>query len=80
MNDAALDELDEQLARARSGERSALAALVQAHQRSVYSLALRMLGTPDLAEDLTQDVFMLLNDNLSSIGSGKHTWPSGCAR
>lgn len=72
MNDAVGDVLDEHLARARSGERSALAALVQAHQRSVYSLALRMLGTRDLAEDLTQEVFMQLNGNLASIGSNKH--------
>ena len=64
--------MDEQLDRARSGERSALTLLVQAHQRSVYSLALRMLGTRDLAEDLTQDVFMQLNGNLRAIESNKH--------
>lgn len=72
MNDAALDLLDEQLAKARSGERAALTALVQAHQRSVYSLALRMLGARDLAEDLTQDVFMQMNGNLRTIESNKH--------
>jgi RNA polymerase sigma-70 factor (ECF subfamily) len=72
LNEAALVLTDEQLAKARSGERAALAALVGAHQRSVYSLALRMLGTRDLAEDLTQDVFMQLNSNLNSIESAKH--------
>jgi RNA polymerase sigma-70 factor (ECF subfamily) len=72
LNDAALDLLDEQLAKARSGERAALTALVQAHQRSVYSLALRMLGARDLAEDLTQDVFMQMNGNLRTIESNKH--------
>ena len=72
MNDGALDPLDEHLAQARSGERAALAVLVNAHQRSVYSLALRMLGTRDLAEDLTQDVFMQLNGKLSAIESNKH--------
>ncbi len=72
MNDSACELLDEYLARARSGERAALASLVRAHQRSVYSLALRMLGTRDLAEDLTQDVFMQLNDNLGSIESSRH--------
>ena len=64
--------MDEQLDRARSGERSALTLLVQAHQRSVYSLALRMLGTRDLAEDLTQEVFMQMNGNLRTIESNKH--------
>jgi RNA polymerase sigma-70 factor (ECF subfamily) len=64
--------LDEQLAKARLGEKNAMGALVRAHQRSVYSLALRMLGTRDLAEDLTQDVFMQLNGNLNSIQSAEH--------
>ena len=72
MNDEVFDVLDEQLALARSGERSALAALVHAHQRSVYSLALRMLGTRDLAEDLTQEVFMQLSGNLATIESNRH--------
>jgi RNA polymerase sigma-70 factor (ECF subfamily) len=72
LNDEASDLLDEHLAKARLGERSALAALVRAHQRSVYSLALRMLGTRDLAEDLTQEVFMQMNDNLRSIESSRH--------
>jgi RNA polymerase sigma-70 factor (ECF subfamily) len=71
LNDAP-DVLDAELAKARLGERAALTALVQAHQRSVYSLALRMLGTRDLAEDLTQDVFMQLSANLAGIASNKH--------
>ncbi|HEY2675844.1 MAG TPA: sigma-70 family RNA polymerase sigma factor [Steroidobacteraceae bacterium] len=72
MNEADIEFLDAQLARARLGEASALAALVHAHQRSVYSLALRMLGTKDLAEDLTQEVFMQLSGNLKSIESNRH--------
>jgi len=72
LNDGARDLLDDELAKARLGERTALAVLVQAHQRAVYSLALRMLGTRDLAEDLTQDVFMQLNGNLRAIESNKH--------
>lgn len=72
MNEADPGFLDEQLSRARLGESSGLSALVRAHQRSVYSLALRMLGTKDLAEDLTQDVFMQLSGNLKSIESNQH--------
>ena len=64
--------MEEQLSRARLGESTGLSALVRAHQRSVYSLALRMLGTKDLAEDLTQDVFMQLSGNLKSIESNQH--------
>ncbi len=63
---------DHELALARNGDAQALTALVLAHQRSVYSLALRMLGTRDLAEDLAQDVFMQLNGNLNSIESREH--------
>lgn len=72
MNDDVTDSLDEQLQKARCGERAALTLLVQTHQRSVYSLALRMLGTRDLAEDLTQEVFMQMNGNLSTIDSNRH--------
>jgi RNA polymerase sigma-70 factor (ECF subfamily) len=72
LNEADSGFLDEQLSRARLGESSGLSALVRAHQRSVYNLALRMLGTKDLAEDLTQDVFMQLSGNLKSIESNQH--------
>jgi RNA polymerase sigma-70 factor, ECF subfamily len=72
LNEDSTDLLDEQLEKARRGERAALTLLVQAHQRSVYSLALRMLGTRDLAEDLTQEVFMQMNGNLSTIDSNRH--------
>jgi RNA polymerase sigma-70 factor, ECF subfamily len=64
--------MDEQLEKARRGERAALTLLVQTHQRSVYSLALRMLGTRDLAEDLTQEVFMQMNGNLRAVESNRH--------
>ena len=63
---------EHELAQARMGNPQALTALVRAHQRSVYSLALRMLGLKDLAEDLAQDVFMQLNRNLQSIESSAH--------
>jgi RNA polymerase sigma-70 factor (ECF subfamily) len=72
LNEAAPGLSDEQLAKARSGDTAALASLIQAHQRSVYSLALRMLGSRELAEDLTQEVFMQLNGNLKSIASNTH--------
>jgi RNA polymerase sigma-70 factor (ECF subfamily) len=71
-NEPALIGMDEQLLEARAGEPKALAALVRAHQRSVYSLALRMLGARDLAEDLTQEVFMEMTDNLTSMQSNEH--------
>jgi RNA polymerase sigma-70 factor (ECF subfamily) len=64
--------LDAQLSKARRGDRAALAVLVRAHQRSVYSLSLRMLGVREAAEDLTQDVFMQLSANVNVIESSQH--------
>jgi RNA polymerase sigma-70 factor (ECF subfamily) len=64
--------MEDQLSKARLGQTAALAALIQAHQPTVYSLALRMLGTQDRAEDLVQDVFMQLSRSLKSIESCDH--------
>lgn len=66
------DPLDEQLARARMGDRAAFAHLVRAHQRSVYSLALRMLSDQEAARDLAQDVFLQLHFKLMHIESSAH--------
>jgi RNA polymerase sigma-70 factor (ECF subfamily) len=63
---------EHELAQARLGNPQALTALVRAHQRSVYSLALRMLGLKELAEDLAQEVFVQLNSSLPSIESCAH--------
>jgi RNA polymerase sigma-70 factor, ECF subfamily len=60
------------LSRARAGEPIAFAALVRTHQRTVFSLALRMLGTREAADDLAQDVFLQLHQNLNAIESDAH--------
>lgn len=60
------------LARARAGDRFALATLIRAHQRVVYSLALRMLSDVHEAEDLAQEVFMQLHRRLALIESDAH--------
>jgi RNA polymerase sigma-70 factor, ECF subfamily len=63
---------EELLSRALAGETVAFATLVRDHQRSVYSLALRMLSDRQKAEDLAQEVFLRLYRNLSSVGSTAH--------
>lgn len=50
----------------------AFAALVRTHQRTVYSLALRMLGSREAADELAQDVFFQLHRKLETIESGAH--------
>lgn len=63
---------DELLTRARAGESSAFAALVRRYQRTVYSIALRMLNDRHRAEDLAQEVFLQLYRTLHSIDSDAH--------
>ena len=63
---------EELLSRALAGDAAAFGALVRDQQRSVYSLALRMLADRQKAEDLAQEVFLRLYRNLSSVGSVAH--------
>ena len=63
---------DELLTRARAGESSAFAALVRRYQRTVYSIALRMLSDRHRAEDLAQEVFLQLYRTLDDIESDTH--------
>ena len=64
--------MNDELARARAGDVHAFAELVRGHQRSVYSLALRMLCNREAAEDLSQDVFLELHRRLAGIESAGH--------
>lgn len=60
------------LERARTGDREAFRLLVLEHQARVYSLAARMLGRREDAQELTQDVFLSLHRALASIVSAVH--------
>lgn len=63
---------DELLALARNGSESAFAAIVRAHQAMVYGLASRVLQSHSQAEELSQDVFLALHQNLAKIESASH--------
>src|SRR3970282_2757748 len=54
---ASLDEL-ELVERSRQGDLEAFNASVAAYQDRVYNLCLRMLGSPQAAEDATQEAFL----------------------
>jgi RNA polymerase sigma-70 factor (ECF subfamily) len=58
------------IARAREGDLDAFNALVEAHQRAVYNLCLRMVGIPAAAEDATQDAFISAYRNVASFRGG----------
>jgi RNA polymerase sigma-70 factor (ECF subfamily) len=44
----------------RAGDEEALAALYRRRQQGIYRFALQMCGSQELAEDITQEVFMVL--------------------
>ena len=73
-------ELLRQLAR---GNESAFEAFYQRFQGPVYRFALHMSGNPATAEEITQEVFMVLIDNPKGYDPGKGTLASylfGAAR
>src|SRR5437667_6677686 len=76
-DDAPSDPEDQALvARARSGERQALEALVGRHQAWIYNIAVRMLYHPQDAEDATQEILVKALTALSSYEgrSSFRTW------
>lgn len=46
--------------------------LVRQHQRMVYSIAYHFLRDPAAAEEVAQDVFLELHENLRKLASGDH--------
>jgi RNA polymerase sigma-70 factor, ECF subfamily len=61
---------------ARTGDGTAFETLVTHHERSIYSLALRILKHSQDAEDVTQQTFLSALENLDSFRgeSGFRTW------
>jgi RNA polymerase sigma factor (sigma-70 family) len=60
----------------RCGEKAALEALMKRHQEWIYNIALRMVGNPEDAEDVTQEILIKLMTRLSSFEkrSSFRTW------
>ena len=63
---------DELLAQARVGSEIAFAALVREHQAMVFGMACNFLHSRAQAEELAQDVFLALHQNLSRVESARH--------
>jgi RNA polymerase sigma-70 factor, ECF subfamily len=70
--EAAAEAGEDALARAKSGDQTAFAELVREHQAMVFSLARYFLRDRETAEELAQDVFLSLYQNLASIESPAH--------
>src|ERR1041385_7045346 len=65
-------QLEQALARSVLGDQLAFAELVRQHQGMVFSLAYHFLRDRWLAEELAQEVFLNLHQNLSAIKSPAH--------
>ena len=66
------DRLETALSRSAHGDSTAFAELVREHQGMVFSIAYHYLQDRSLAEDLGQEVFLELYQNLSRIQSAAH--------
>ena len=69
---AILETQPDALTRAVEGDQEAFADLVRRHQRMVYSVAWNFFSDRALAEDLSQEVFIQLFQNLRAIESDSH--------
>jgi RNA polymerase sigma-70 factor (ECF subfamily) len=63
------------ITRSQRGDVAAFNALVERHQEVAYSLALRMLGEPETAADVTQDAFVSAFRAIGSFrGAAFRSW------
>jgi RNA polymerase sigma-70 factor (ECF subfamily) len=64
------------LARVRTGDHQAFAQLYSIHKKHVYSLCLRMVGSVEEAEDLTQEAFLQVHRKIDTFRaeSALSTW------
>lgn len=68
----ASDRAEDILARSAGGDTLAFADIVRQHQAMVFSLAYHFLHDRSLAEELAQEVFLHLYQNIASIQSPAH--------
>jgi len=74
---------EELIARVATGDREAFAALYRRRRPDVYRFALHVTGSPPVADDVTQDVFMAVIHDAARYRSGRSgvvPWLLGIAR
>jgi RNA polymerase sigma-70 factor (ECF subfamily) len=59
--------IDDLIERCLNGDQAAWDAIVRLHWRKVFNVAYKFVGRHDLAEDLTQDVFLKLYKSLDTF-------------
>jgi RNA polymerase sigma-70 factor, ECF subfamily len=62
-----LSPLDALIERCLAGDQSAWEEIVRLHRRKVFNIAYKFVGKHDLAEDLTQDIFLKLYRSLDTF-------------
>src|SRR5947208_16308467 len=62
------------VARAKSGDLEALEALYRAFETPVYNLALRILRSPEDAEDVLQETFLEVVRSIGQYRGEGHLW------
>ncbi|WP_440054288.1 RNA polymerase sigma factor [Pseudoalteromonas sp. T1lg65] len=69
-------QIDELIARIQDGDQAAFKQLYMAHKNRVYGLCLRLLASPEYAEEATQEVFIQLWNKIGQFkGQSKFsTW------
>ena len=73
------------VARARAGDRDAFREIVEAHSRTVFRLAYRLMGNEEDAEDVVQETFLKAYSGLtrfegsSEVATWLHRIASNCA-
>jgi RNA polymerase sigma-70 factor (ECF subfamily) len=72
LNKATAARLDDRIERSALGDQFAFEEIVRQHQRMVFSMACHFLRDRSLAEELSQEVFLNLHQNLHSIKSPEH--------
>jgi RNA polymerase sigma-70 factor, ECF subfamily len=72
LEEATEARIEQALARSAAGDQLAFAEIVRQHQGMVFSLAYHFLRDRWLAEELAQEVFLNLHQNLSAIQSSAH--------
>ena len=70
----AIDVPDSLLARARRGEAAAFEQLYRWFERPVFTLALRLTGKREEAQDILQDTMLKLFDRLSDFRGDSPFW------
>jgi RNA polymerase sigma factor (sigma-70 family) len=72
----AAEILEQEVVRARRGDRAALESVISAVQKDVYNLAIRFLWHPQDAEDATQEILIRVVTGLGGFRgeSGFRTW------